>query len=463
MEILFSAQYYGILDKENELWKDSFANDTGGRVRPMEDRYAPTNDVRLNFPDNGRAISTPANPSRCLSCFKTEVPLESSKRSCLGSCKKWRMSKSLLFLPDISGFTEFVQTTEAKHSQHVIAEVLEILIEANSQRMVLAEVEGDALFFYKEEEIPSLEELLAQMERMFTAFYSHLKLLEKNRICPCNACSSAPNLQLKIIAHCGDLEFITVQGKRKPFGTQVIEAHRLMKNSVDSDNYVLLSKELADQLGLPAGRRGQLFDFRTGVNKYDGKNVAYLYSIIAKQQLKLNPFSLAQVVEFDRPPTIRLEKDYPVAASELLEYITDYTYRHRWIQGVDEFEFDENQVTRGGTEHVCVINGKHFNFVTVTKAGEPGQLIYGELTENIPLTDEVYQFYIITPRSDNSCRLEVEVYSHAKSLFKKLAFSLVARNVLRKNLLVATNKLLTLVKGPIAEDQVTHPVNSLPD
>ena len=139
------------------------------------------------------------------------------------------MTASLLFLPDISGFTEFVQNTEVEHSQHVISELLEVLIEANTEQLLLAEVEGDALFFYKENEIPSLEKLLAQVEHMFSAFYSHLKLLEKNRICPCNACSTAPNLQLKIIAHSGQLQFINVQNNRKPFGSQVIEAHRLMK------------------------------------------------------------------------------------------------------------------------------------------------------------------------------------------------------------------------------------------
>jgi len=124
------------------------------------------------------------------------------------------MAKSLLFLPDISGFTEFVQNTEVAHSQHVISELLEVLIQANTQDLQLAEIEGDALFFYKEE-VPSLEKLLAQVETMFTAFYSHLELLKKNRVCPCNACSMAPNLQLKIVAHSGELQFITVQNKRK--------------------------------------------------------------------------------------------------------------------------------------------------------------------------------------------------------------------------------------------------------
>ena len=160
------------------------------------------------------------------------------------------MSQSLFFIPDISGYTNFIQTTEIEHSQHVIAELLEVLLDANIENLQLAEIEGDALFFYKEDAIPSLERLLAQIERMFKAFYSHLKLLESNRICPCNACASAPNLELKIVAHSGKLQFIEVQGNKKPFGKSVIEAHRLLKNSVPSDNYALISQALSEKIWL---------------------------------------------------------------------------------------------------------------------------------------------------------------------------------------------------------------------
>ena len=90
------------------------------------------------------------------------------------------MAKSLLFIPDISGFTQFVQSTEVEHSEHVISELLEVLIEANSEGLELAEVEGDALFFYKENEILTKEKLLSLVEKMYTAFYSHLKLLKRN-------------------------------------------------------------------------------------------------------------------------------------------------------------------------------------------------------------------------------------------------------------------------------------------
>ena len=84
-------------------------------------------------------------------------------------------------------------------------------------------------------------------------------------------------------------------------------------------------------------------------------------------------------------------------------------------------------------EHICVINGKQLNFITVTKKGEPGQIVYGELTESIPVADKIYQFYIITPINKEKCLLKLEVYWQAKSLIKKLIMSLVAKRTLIKN------------------------------
>ncbi|MBA6157345.1 DUF2652 domain-containing protein [Tenacibaculum sp. S7007] len=355
------------------------------------------------------------------------------------------MNLSLLFLPDISGFTKFIQTTEAEHSQHVIAELLEVLINANTEGLHLAEIEGDALFFYKEKEIPSLEKLLAQVEQMFTAFYSHLKLLENNRVCPCNACSTAHNLQLKIIAHCGDIQFINVQNSRKPFGKEVIEVHRLMKNSVNSDNYVLFSSELSDIIHLSNTYKTKLYHFKSGSNTYDGKELSYLYSIIDKKELKLKPYQQAKKIEFKKTSAFIIEKEFPVAANELLEFITNFKYRKYWIADVDDFEFNINEVNRIGTEHICVIKDKHLNFITVTKKGKPGQLVYGEMTTSPPPVDALYQFHIISPLTSSSCKLETEVYFEAKSPIKKLLTFLFLKKVLKKNTTHAIINLFNFV------------------
>ncbi|MDE5421652.1 DUF2652 domain-containing protein [Ancylomarina sp. DW003] len=356
------------------------------------------------------------------------------------------MEKSLLFIPDISGFTKFIQSTEVEHSQHVIAELLEILLEANANEYQLAEVEGDALFFYQENEVPSLESLLAKGERMFTAFYSHLKQFEKNRICPCNACATAPNLNLKIIAHSGQLQFMTIQDKRKPFGQEVIEAHRLMKNSIQSDNYMLLSQDLSEDVHLSEAYQSKLYDFKKGKDAYDGKDVDYLFAPINKENLKLDAFSFGKKLSFDKAPSLVIEKQFPISAPQLMEYITNYSYRENWAVGVDQVNYNESEVTQLGSEHVCVINGKHLNFETVTKDVEAGQLVYGEHTDGAAPVDAIYQFYIFTPISDNSCHLKLEIYLKAKSPIKKLMIALVLKPLFRKTMLKNLDSLYKFIE-----------------
>ena len=340
--------------------------------------------------------------------------------------------QSLLFIPDISGFTNFVQTTEAEHSQHVIAELLEVLISANTQDLQLAEVEGDALFFYKEEAIPSKEKILAQIETMYTAFYSYLKLIETNRICPCNACASAPKLQLKIIVHLGELQFITVQGNRKPFGGAVIQAHRMLKNAVKSENYTLMSDALANHIGLTLPCNSQLFEFKRGLDRYDGIDVPYIYSEIDSAKLKLSKFTMPLVFNPTMPPDYTTTVHFKVSAYEIYELLTNYRHRHLWVKGVDEFIFNENEVTRIGTEHVCSINGSHFNFTTVVKEVPMHQLVYGELTFSPPPVEKLYQFYILEPIGEQECMLTAEMYWETETVWQKFLMFVVGKKQLIK-------------------------------
>jgi hypothetical protein len=98
---------------------------------------------------------------------------------------------ALLFVPDISGFTQFVQATEIAHSRHIIEELLEKLIEANDIGLQVSEVEGDAILFYRFGPPPTVAVFFQQVQKMFVTFHSHLRLYDTQRICQCGACVSA--------------------------------------------------------------------------------------------------------------------------------------------------------------------------------------------------------------------------------------------------------------------------------
>src|SRR4030095_16199512 len=97
-------------------------------------------------------------------------------------------NKGLLFIPDISGFTRFVNETEIEHSRLIIQELLEILINSNQIGLEISEIEGDAILFYRYGDPPPMEDLYRQVEKMFCAFHRNLISYDHRRYCYCKAC-----------------------------------------------------------------------------------------------------------------------------------------------------------------------------------------------------------------------------------------------------------------------------------
>ena len=117
-------------------------------------------------------------------------------------------TRGLLFIPDISGFTRFVNEIEIEHSRHIIQQLLEVLINANKIGLEISEIEGDAILFYKFGEPVKMEFLTDQVEKMFIAFHQHIRGYDHRKICQCKACVSVVNLSLKIITHYGVRHFL---------------------------------------------------------------------------------------------------------------------------------------------------------------------------------------------------------------------------------------------------------------
>src|ERR1051326_122434 len=113
-------------------------------------------------------------------------------------------NKGLLFIPDISGFTRFVNETEIEHSRLIIQELLEIIINANNIGLEVSEIEGDAILFYKFGESPDLKLIYEQVKKMFWEFDRSLNAYEYRRFCQSKACTSAIGLTLKVITHYGE-------------------------------------------------------------------------------------------------------------------------------------------------------------------------------------------------------------------------------------------------------------------
>src|SRR5687767_2052538 len=153
-------------------------------------------------------------------------------------------NKGLLFIPDISGFTRFINESEIEHSRLIIQELLELLLNANELGLEVSEIEGDAILFYKFGTSPDLKDLYKQVEKMFWDFHRHLNMYERGRFCQCKACISAVNLTLKVITHYGEFTGYTVKNFSKLIGKDVIVAHQLLKNDIEQHEYWLVTDML---------------------------------------------------------------------------------------------------------------------------------------------------------------------------------------------------------------------------
>jgi Protein of unknown function (DUF2652) len=156
-------------------------------------------------------------------------------------------NRGLLFIPDISGFSRFVNTVELEHSRFIIQQLLDVLLRANDSGLQISEIEGDAILFYQFGEPVALRALYTQVEKMFRAFHQYLVAYDYQKICQCKACISAVDLTLKVITHYGEFTPLRVQHFDKLFGKDVIVAHQLLKNDIPQHEYWLVTQDLHRQ------------------------------------------------------------------------------------------------------------------------------------------------------------------------------------------------------------------------
>jgi uncharacterized protein YndB with AHSA1/START domain len=153
-----------------------------------------------------------------------------------------------LLLADISGYTSYVASTELTHSQEILTELLELIIERFKPLMTISKIEGDAIFAYAPEtKLPRGEAIFELIETTYVAFRSRREAARRRTTCTCNACRNIPNLDLKFIAHHGDYFVQNIAGTRELVGSDVNIIHRLLKNHVSEARgwkaYALFSEQ----------------------------------------------------------------------------------------------------------------------------------------------------------------------------------------------------------------------------
>lgn len=164
----------------------------------------------------------------------------------------------LLILADISGYTRYM-TANAKtlaHSQGIITELIQAIVHQIKLPLEVAKLEGDAVFLFcpKRGDFswPETRRTVgASLLAFFQLFRERLAELSESNTCSCQACAHIEKLRLKIIVHSGEVLFHRVLNFVELAGVDVIIAHRLLKNSVKAEQYLLVTEAARADLEFP--------------------------------------------------------------------------------------------------------------------------------------------------------------------------------------------------------------------
>ncbi len=172
-------------------------------------------------------------------------------------------------IADISGYTGYLADVELDHAQDILADLIGAVVTALRPNFRLAKLEGDAAFTFATAENVDGSMLLDTIERCYFGFRRRRRDVRQATACDCNACVRIPDLDLKFVVHFGSAIHQTVAGRRELLGSDVIVAHRLLKNEVVErlgiSAYALISQKCIDASDIDPAALGM----RRHVETYD--------------------------------------------------------------------------------------------------------------------------------------------------------------------------------------------------
>ena len=280
--------------------------------------------------------------------------------------KSGELQQALFFIPDISGFTQFINERQIQHNHRIIAELLETLIGANRLNLQVNEIEGDAILFYRLGEPPSVSEIVEQSKAMYVAFHQHLKKYGVSRICNCAACNTAGKLTLKTVAHYGTLYLQKIQDREKLFGPDVIKVHRLLKNDVPDHEYILLTESINPGL-VETPEIQDWVSWKKGSSDYDLGRVNYIYTSLRPVYSKVPEPEPAgvKIYRSDSPLVYGIEIN--ASLDVVYEALADLYQRVHWMAGLNAVKIKDeslNQMNKICTSFECDMEHEKCTFQT---------------------------------------------------------------------------------------------------
>jgi Protein of unknown function (DUF2652) len=263
-------------------------------------------------------------------------------------------NSATILIPDISGFTEYMTTTELSHSSHAINLLIDAMLDAVGEEYEVSEIEGDAILLIRKGPAPSQQEILDTCLKIFNGFHFQRKFMQLNTVCPCGACQALIDLTLKFVVHHGPLAEIKVGRFIKQSGPEMIVAHRLLKNSINSHEYLLLTEKLFNAESDPSSTADM-----------EWTRSADEYASIGKVDYR---FTLLNEARKNVPDPPAQQRNYPAGDMHYLEMTIAANYfdvymmimnipgRPQWVPGLLKAEQDRPEIFVGSVHRFTFSN-----------------------------------------------------------------------------------------------------------
>ena len=324
-------------------------------------------------------------------------------------------NRGLIFIPDISGFTRFINETDIEHSRLIIQELLELLINENKINLQISEVEGDAILFYKFGDPPKLDELYKQVETMFCAFHRAILAYDMRRYCQCPACTSAINLTLKVVTHYGEFTSYNVKQFSKLLGKDIIVAHQLLKNDIEQHEYWLVTNNLVPEQNIHGPENWM--NWNHSVKQTENGEISFHYALLSTLREKIEPEPLEKMDLSDKRKLIRVSREYDTDIITLFHASGDFNYRHFWQEGVKRVEEVGHFLPRVGMRCRCILeNGSQMTYSS-------SYSYQSDRIEFVETDEKGHEFtaYTLEKLEPHRSRLTIEVYTE-KSVFGQILY-----------------------------------------
>jgi hypothetical protein len=347
-------------------------------------------------------------------------------------------NRGLLFIPDISGFSKFVNEVEIEHSRFIIQQLLNSLINSNDSGLKISEIEGDAILFYKFGEPEQLSALYGQVEKMFKAFHQYLLAYDNRKICQCKACISAADLTLKVITHYGEFTPLSVQKFNKLIGKDVIVAHQLLKNDIPQHEYWLVTKDLTME---PPGLTEWMHWSKSSKTTETGE-IDFFYTPLTSLKSDIQKPSLQSEL-VNQVKVLSVAREYNVDIKTLVYTVVHFEFRHQWQQGVKAIDEVEHFLPGVGSRHRHVLgNGETaLMYISSFNYNPEGKTIFSETNEK----DKTSLCFVAEKISESRSRLTLELYLQP-NFVKQFLFNMLEKKKKEQEFQLSLERLAKLVK-----------------